>query len=89
MPIGPLAGRDLSPTIAGPDSAAREWVLAVASASEITRVPRGLYVHTGGTIDVEDDVPTAMTMTVLAGEWLPISPTKITAIGGAVVYLLY
>lgn len=77
-------------------SAARVLIPAVDGAT-ITNPPRGLYVKTGGTFVWEDaDVdgngdpdPNSDTMTVTDETWIPFSPTKISSITGAVVYLVY
>ena len=63
----------------------------------ITEPSRGLYAKTGGTFVWEDaDVdgngdpdPNSDTYTCTDSEWIPMSPTKISSITDAVIYLVY
>jgi hypothetical protein len=48
-----------------------------------------IWVHTGGTITIEDSVGNTATLTVVAGWTLPVKVHKVTAITTAVVYAIY
>lgn len=48
-----------------------------------------LWIHTGGTITIEDSRGNVHTLTVVAGWTLPCKVHKVTAITTAVVYAIY
>lgn len=64
--------------------------LITPSASVLSPIPVGLYIATGGTIDITNhDDTTEAGVPVATGSHLHFQPKKITAASGAVVYGYY
>lgn len=68
-------------------SAARKWVLATVAV--ITDPPRGIMCTTDGSIVMEDIDGTSIDVAVTAGQFYGLSPSEVTSITDAVVWLLY
>lgn len=49
--------------------------------------PDVLYVNASGTVTIEDENGTSVTYNVFAGQFLPISPVKITAATATIIGL--
>ena len=62
---------------------ASEWVLAVASAADIDRVPRAILCVATGNITIVDAKGNSMTLTAPPTSLpLPYMPVKVTAVSG-------
>lgn len=68
-------------------SSARVWVAATVAV--ITDPPRGLLCTTDGTVAMDDENGTGLTVAMTGGNFYALSPSEITSLGTAVVWLLY
>ena len=68
-------------------SASRVWIAATAAV--IADPPRALLCTTDGTVVMADENAVSLTIAMTGGNFYALSPSEITDLGTAAVWLLY